>query len=222
MDNNGNGQPHISLGNHKIPIDRQHLPHILVGVGVLLLVLSQASMANLWPFFVLIPGISLLYASRQNEDRKEAFEMYSGGVMTTATGAILLFQAITDNWESWAYIWAVYPLLGAGYLEYAKGMLDNNERKMREGRTQMKVWALVLGVSALVFEVFIFQNLSAVGIGMLLLVAGAVLMRNQKREAAQGEVDFDDLTGKAKNDGSTTEKPKRKVKNDEDDTVYEV
>ncbi|MCU0476645.1 MAG: hypothetical protein MUC99_11150 [Anaerolineae bacterium] len=59
--------------------------------------------------------------------------MFSGGVMTTATGAILLFQAITDNWASWAYIWAIYPLLGAGYLEYAKGKLDDNARKMREG-----------------------------------------------------------------------------------------
>ncbi len=46
-------------------------------------------------------------------------------------------------------------------------------------------------------------------------------MRNQKAQA-DGEVDFDDLTDKAKNDGSTGEKPKRKAKNDEDDTVYEV
>jgi hypothetical protein len=217
-----NTPPHIALGAYKLPIDRQHLPHILVGVGVLLLVLSQARIENLWPFFVLIPGVSLLYASRQNENPKEAFEMFSGGVMTTATGAVLMFQAITDNWASWAYIWAIYPLLGAGYLEYAKGKLDDNARKMREGAGQMKVWGTVLGISAVVFEVFIFQNLSAVGIGMLLLVVGAVLMRRQQRDADDGEVDFDDLTGKAKNDGSTTEKPKRKAKNDEDDTVYEV
>lgn len=201
--------------DRSVSLDQRHLPYLLVGGGLLVLLIGQIGVFNFWPLFVLIPGVSLIYASKHKEGT-EAIEMYKGGVITTATGMILMFQAATGNWASWSYIWAVYPFLGAGYLEYYEGMIRGKERKVAEGKTQMKIWAGVLAASALVFEVFIFQSLSPVLLGLALLAGGFLLMRRQRGD----EVDFDVLT-KPKNDDPIIRKAKNK--NDEDDdTVYDV
>jgi hypothetical protein len=109
-------------------------------------------------------------------------------------------------------------MLGAGYLEYVEGKLRGKERKMLEGFNQMRIWAGVLGASALVFEVFIFRNINAIGLGIGLLALGAVMLQRQR---SRGEVNFDELMGKPKNDAPEAGyKPKRKT--DQDDDVYEV
>jgi hypothetical protein len=102
-------------------------------------------------------------------------------------------------------------LLGAGFLEYYEGKIFGKEKKVREGITQMKIWAVVLVSSAFVFEVFIFQNVSAILLGAALVAGGAYLLNRQRTP-----VDFDVLT-KTKNDDISVEKPKRKSKNNEFD-----
>ena len=205
-----NNKFQLHLGDQELSIDHKHVPYILLGGGALVLLIGNIGFWNFWPLFVLIPGLGLIYASRQCEGR-DGLEQFKGGVITTATGLVLMYQSITGNWESWAYIWAIYPLLGAGFLEYYEGKLLGKEKKVREGMTHMKIWSVVLAASAVVFEVFIFGNISAVMLG-LLLVGGGLYLQNRQRTP----VDFDELT-KAKNDDITIEKPKRKFKNDEFD-----
>jgi len=199
---------HLTFGDQSISIDQKSIPYILLGIGALVLLMGNIGFWNFWPLFVLIPGVSLIYASRHSTG-DDSIGQFKGGVITTATGLILMYQSITGHWESWAYIWAIYPLLGAGFLEYYEGKLLGKDKKVREGITQMKVWALVLAGSALVFEVFIFQNINAIMFGLVLVGGGAFLLNRQGKP-----VDFDELT-KVKNDDFSVEKPKRKVKNDD-------
>lgn len=203
------GKPQLRFGEYAVDIDQKTLPYILLAGGALVLLIGSVGFWNFWPLFVLIPGLALIYSSRQCED-SDGLDQFKGGVMTTATGVILMYQAMTDNWASWAYIWAIYPLLGAGFLEYYEGKILGKAKKVREGISQMKVWTTVLVASALVFEVFIFQNVSAVLLGIALVAGGGYLLNRQRTP-----VDFDVLT-KAKNDDISVEKPKRKVKNDDD------
>lgn len=199
---------HFQIGSQHFNIDQKMLPYLLVGGGGLILLIGNIGIWNFWPLFVLIPGLALIYSSRQCEGR-EGLEQFKGGVITAATGLILMYQALTDNWASWAYIWAVYPLLGAGFLEYYEGKLLGHDKKIRNGMAQMQIWAVVLVASALVFEVFIFQNISAIVFGLALVAGGAYLLNRQRTP-----VDFDELT-KAKNDDISAEKPKRKFKNED-------
>ncbi len=207
-DSNNDHKFHMHFGDQSVSLDQKHLPYILLGVGALVLLMGNIGFWNFWPLFVLIPGLGLIYASRQCEGRN-GLEQFKGGVITTATGLVLMYQSITGHWESWAYIWAIYPLLGAGFLEYYEGKLLGKDSKVREGMAQMKIWSIVLVASALVFEVFIFQNISSILLG-LLLVGGGIYLHNRRSTP----VDFDVLT-KTKNDDISVEKPKRKVKNDE-------
>jgi len=198
----------LRFGDQSLSIDQKTLPYLLLGGGALVLLMGNIGFWNFWPLFVLIPGLALIYASRQCEGRA-GLEQFKGGVITTATGLILMYQSITGHWESWAYIWAIYPLLGAGFLDYYEGKLLGKDKKANEGMTHMKIWTGVLIGSALVFEVFIFQNVSAILLGLILVGGGAFLLNRQRIP-----VDFDVLT-KTKNDEINGEKPKRKAKTDE-------
>lgn len=206
----------LHFGSHQLQLDQKTLPYLLVGGGLLVLLIGQVGFWKFWPLFVLLPGISLIYAS-QNRQTPDALDQLKGGIITTATGAILLYQSLTNHWASWAYIWAIYPLLGAGYLEYLEGKLRGKERKIMEGLTQMRIWGGVLGASAVVFEVFIFRNVNPIGLGIGLLALGAVMLQRQR---SRHEVDFDELMDKPKHDSETKYKPKRKT--DQDSDIYEV
>lgn len=207
---NPNDKLHFRVGDFNLNIDQKTLPYVLLGAGAIVLFIGNIGFWNFWPLFVLIPGLALIYSSRQCEGR-DGLEQFKGGVIVTATGLILMYQAISDNWASWAYIWAIYPLLGAGFLEYYEGKILDKPKKIREGMSHMKIWTAVLVGSALVFEVFIFGNVSAVMLGIVLVGGGAYLLNRQRKP-----VDFDILT-KAKHDDISVEKPKRKVKNDDYD-----
>jgi len=168
---------------------------ILVGIGGLFL-LAQMTGANIfglaWPLFVLIPGgIFLTIALRaQNED---TVGLIFPGVIVTGTGIILAYQNITGHWESWAYIWALYPVFVGIAMRYM-GHRTQNPEVGRVGQVMMLVGSLVFVALGALFELFIFAGGSInflmpivpvlmIGAGLFLLFRSAQGTRKPKRKS---------------------------------------
>ncbi len=147
---------------------------ILIGLGLLFLggqIFDIGDlMAAFWPFFVIVPGLAFLAGAVMGD--KKAAGLAVPGAMVTGTGAILLYQNMTGNWESWAYIWTLYPvLLGLAFNFMSQRTGDNNLAKVGRG---FVTWGLV-GLVALgtLFELFIFGSIG--WLGSLLVPAAMIL-----------------------------------------------
>src|SRR5687767_10207750 len=83
----------------------------LIGLGILFLlgqVFGFSLFSVLWPFFVILPGAAFLYGAFTGG--KNAAGLAVPGSVITGTGLILLYQSLTNHWESWAYAWTLYPV----------------------------------------------------------------------------------------------------------------
>jgi hypothetical protein len=88
---------------------------VLIVIGVLALVGQVAGIEletligeETWPFLVIVPGIVLLGLAAVPAPPEGLGFAIAGSVVTTV-GGILLFQANTEYWESWAYAWLLVP-----------------------------------------------------------------------------------------------------------------
>jgi hypothetical protein len=72
-----------------------------------------------WPYFVIIPGFGLLVLSLIPTPPRGLGFAIAGAIVTTV-GTVLLYQATTAHWESWAYAWALVGpgAAGLGMLVY--------------------------------------------------------------------------------------------------------
>lgn len=137
----------------------------LIGIGGLFLlgqVFDFSIVGSLWPLFVMIPGlIFLAIALRSNE--KSAVGFIFPGVVITGTGIILMYQNVTDHWESWAYIWALYPVMVGIGLQFLSSRVQD-ERAGQVGRGLVRAGLLGFVALAALFELLIFNG---VGFGVL-------------------------------------------------------
>ena len=98
---------------------------VLVVAGGVVLAARQAGLelGNLvddsgWPLFIIVPGVALLVAAFGPPPPNGLGFAVAGSVVTTV-GLILLYQETTENWESWAYAWALIPMAaGIGITGY--------------------------------------------------------------------------------------------------------
>ena len=98
---------------------------VLVVAGGVVLAARQAGLelGNLvgdsgWPLFIIVPGVALLVAAFVPTPPNGLGFAVAGSVVTTV-GLILLYQETTENWESWAYAWALIPMAaGIGITGY--------------------------------------------------------------------------------------------------------
>lgn len=159
----------------------------LIGLGVVFLI-GQTFGINLWeivgfswPVFVLIPGVIFLALAFTGDRRMSG--LIFPGVIITGTGAILWFQNATDNWQSWAYIWTLYPVfVGLGLM--FNGHRQGNEKEVRTGRSVVTFGVIAFLVGAAFFELLIFQGnstltrwvlpLGLIGVGGYLLLSGRI------------------------------------------------
>jgi hypothetical protein len=154
---------------------------ILIGLGLMFLVgqvFNFTGMGSLWPFFIILPGAAVLLIGLFGERRTAP--MIIPGTIITATGAILLYQNMTDHWESWAYIWAVYPAL-TGLAMMAMGRRIEQEAVVRNGRRLVKIGLVLLVAFGIFFEFFIFNSVLDMGIlnyigAVVLIGAGLMLL----------------------------------------------
>ncbi len=157
--------------------------YIVIGLGILLLV-GQMGLFDLggifgsvisfsWPMFIIIPGVIFLLIAWFG-NRTEGFAI--PGTIITGTGLILTVQNATNHWESWAYVWALYPgLVGLGIM--FMGWRTNNTRQFEEGRRLTFGSVLATALFFAFFEGLIFNNVFSwnllpvvlIGLGLVLL-----------------------------------------------------
>ena len=133
---------------------------LLIGLGILFLI-GQIFNINFWeivgfswPALVMIPGVIFL-ALAFTGDKKMAAFAFPGSIIT-GTGALLWYQNLTGNWQSWAYAWTLYPgFVGLAMMFVA---LRNADKKTYGvGRSMVNYSLIAFLAGAAFFELFIFH-----------------------------------------------------------------
>ena len=158
---------------------------LLIGLGILFLI-GQIFNINFWemvgfswPALVMIPGVIFL-ALAFTGDKKMAAFAFPGSIIT-GTGALLWYQNLTGNWQSWAYAWTLYPgFVGLAMMFVA---LRNADKKTYGvGRSMVNYSLIAFLASAAFFELFIFRAngaltgwlvpLALIGVGGYMFISG--------------------------------------------------
>ena len=168
---------------------------VLIGLGILFL-LGQTLRFDIfgfgWPLMVMLPGLAFLYFAFTGD--KNTAGLAVPGAIVTGTGAILFYQNVTGHWESWAYIWALYPVFLGLALTFM-GQRTGNEGEIKTGRGFMRWGGIAFVALWALFELVIFSGDKPFGNFMLpavLIGAGAwMLFRGGRDEKSKrGEAMF--------------------------------
>ena len=105
-----------------------------IGLVVLGLIFLIAPALNLqafgWPFFVIIPGVILLFLAITRSVGNGSLAV--PGSIVTVTGLILLVLNVTGRMDAWAYCWALV-MAGAGVGTYIYGSIAGSDTLKRNG-----------------------------------------------------------------------------------------
>jgi hypothetical protein len=191
--------------------DTRLIAQILIGLGVVFLlgqVLNISWAGLLWPFFVIAPGLPFLYFA--HSERKNAGLIFPG-IIITGTGLLLLYQNLTGHWESWAYAWALYPVMVGLGLQF-NGERNGSDGEVKTGRGMVRYGLMGFAGLALLFELLIFGGLFGGLTGLLwplALVAGGAYLLMNYRKGGTGTV------APSKRKVASPEKPKRNIEQDD-------
>jgi hypothetical protein len=191
---------------------------VLIGLGVLFL-LGQFFDVNLWsvfgrvfdfswPFWIILPGAIFLLVAFLGDAKKAPLAF--PGMVITGTGVILLFQDMTDRYETWSYLWGLYPVLVGLALMFVGGRTGNSGQ-VDAGRKTITIGLILTSVFGVFMESIFsggFDRVINLGvtffIPLLLIGGGLYLLLRRPSQAAF----------KSKNDSYTpgsNGKPKRKL-----------
>ena len=157
---------------------------LFVLVGAILL-LSQFVRFDLgrygWPFFVIVPGLVILFVALTARGAVSEGLAILGSIITV-TGLILLFQNVTDHFESWAYAWAlVFPgSTGLGMVLY--GLVAGRPGNVRAGVRVLGIGLLIFLLGAAFFEGVIgiggytFDRSAGVVLGVIIIAVGGLML----------------------------------------------
>jgi hypothetical protein len=165
---------------------------VLIVVGALLYAAQSWGLAPVdwgrgWPLAVVAVGVTFL-ATALLGDRGAAALAYPGCVVT-AVGAILLVQSWTDQWQTWAYAWALIPT-AVGAAKWLLGMRTGEAELRAHGRRTVEVGLLLFGAFAAFFELvlnlsgFLAGGAGATGLALLLVLCGGYLLLRGRTPAA--------------------------------------
>ena len=156
---------------------------LLIGLGLLLLldqILAIRIAKFLWPFFIIIPGAAFFIAMYTGGSERGGLAI--PGSIFTMLGVLLLYQAITNHWESWAYAWSlIFPTaVGVGIALYGARIMSPALQKTGMGFIKV---GLVIFLSAGIF-LEMFVNISDSPIhritwSILMVLAGVYLALRQ-------------------------------------------
>ncbi len=179
---------------------------VALGLGLVFLRITGNTLPSLlWPLWVLGPGAFALWMGFREQPAQLGWVM--PGAVVGGTGAILFVLNLTDQWEAWAYVWALYPVFVGGALYYT-GRDNGDEKMMRGGASTVRSGLYMLIGFGLFFEVLIFGGLGFFGGPLLplVLVGGGVALYTFRNEIRLGFLEDGD-------------KPKRKLKNEDAERV---
>ncbi|MBK9750959.1 MAG: hypothetical protein IPO91_29920 [Chloroflexi bacterium] len=156
--------------------------YILIGLGVLFLAgqIFDFDIGRIfdisWPLFVVIPGVIFLIIAFTGDRRAAGFII--PGAIVTGTGLILWFQDTFDRYETWAYVWTLYPVFVGAATMYLGTRLDNAQQ-IKTGRNLLQFGLIAFVVAAAFFELLIFNSNASIGRwlvpGLLILAGGYML-----------------------------------------------
>lgn len=157
---------------------------ILVAVGVVALTLRALDVdldafigEQTWPLLVIVPGLVLLGLAFVRTP-PDGLGFAIGGSIVTTVGAILLVQANTETWQSWAYVWALIPgAAGLGMVGY--GLLTRSAELVSKGIRMVLIAGALFVVGWWYFEALFATGEPPIGIDtwwpLALIGAGAII-----------------------------------------------
>lgn len=164
------------MNNLQTPPNQSPIGYGLIGLGLLFLstVIFGYSIFDLWPFFIIVPGVVMfLLAQRGNGPSGLAVP----GAITAGTGFILLYQYMTGHWESWAYAWALYPVFtGIGLSVVAER--SQNETMMNSVKASMRWGMIAFALGWAFFEGIIFNSggFNSLIVPLILILSGVGML----------------------------------------------
>jgi hypothetical protein len=151
---------------------------ILIAFGLLSLasqVFRTLDWGFLWPFIVI--GIGILFFAAMFAGGKQAAGFAVPGSIVGGVGLILLFQNITNHWESMSYIWTlIIMFVGAGI--YVMGMYGGDASQKQSGLRVMKIGLILFVIFGAFFEM-IFSSFGNIIFPVLLIALGAYFVLNR-------------------------------------------
>lgn len=170
---------------------RRLTPLLMIGGGLLLLALWQYGIGLLWPLFIAVPGVIFLYHAMTGTSSESADMIFPGAILT-ATGGLLLYQSLTDHWESWAYAWAMYPAVAGYAMQWRATRVKRFRAEYVVGRNMLRYGLMSLVGMGVLCEFVFFRNGNAQVLGVGLVVVGLLMLVANNRRAPH-ETDFSDL-----------------------------
>jgi len=183
------------MNDQPIKADRRSaiIAIVIIAVGVIFLLGELFNVrigSGFWPLFILVPGLALLYTAFQG-DKVNAGTAAGGAVLTTLA-LIFFFQISTDNWESWAYVWALLPL-AVGLAQIAAGTRNDDESLVATGRNTTRTAGILFLAGLVFFELIIFDRGGFGGylLPIALIAVGALMLWLNYRRS--GSMPFSDM-----------------------------
>lgn len=131
-----------------------------------------------WPFFVIVPGVTLIMLALIIGDKAgEALVIL--GSMITSTGLLLLYQNAFGHWESWAYAWALVAPTSIGIGLFLYGAIHDRPERSRDGLRMAGVGGVMFLIAGSFFELvlgFDGLGLGRVGWPVVLIAIGVVVL----------------------------------------------
>jgi hypothetical protein len=148
---------------------------VLIAFGLLSLagqIFRTVNWGLLWPFIVI--GIGALFFVAMFAGGKAAAGFAIPGSIVGGIGLVLLFQNITQHWESMSYFWTLIILfVGAGV--YLMGWYGGDAEQKRSGLRLMKVGLILFIIFGAFFEMM-FSSFNGYVFPVLLILLGGYLV----------------------------------------------
>lgn len=148
---------------------------VLIAFGLLSLagqIFQNIPWVTFWPFLVI--GLGMLFFVAMFAGGKQAAGFAVPGSIVTGIGFVLLFQNITQRWESMSYFWTLIILfVGTGI--YIMGWYGGDAEQKRSGWRVMKVGLLLFVIFGAFFEM-IFSSFGNLIFPSLLILLGLYLV----------------------------------------------
>ena len=163
--------------------------------GTLLIVFGLMALAGqvfrvvdwgaLWPFIII--GFGALFFVAMFAGGKSAAAFAIPGSIVGGIGLVLLFQNLTDHWESMSYFWAlIIMFVGVGI--YIMGAYGGDENQKRSGWGVMKVGFILFIIFGAFFEM-IFSSSRNIVFPVLLIILGAYLVLSRSGLLGRKKID---------------------------------
>jgi hypothetical protein len=148
---------------------------MLIGIGLLTLIgrfIPSLDLGKLWPLFIIAFGGLFFIAMFSMGKSGAGFAV--PGTIISGIGLILLYQAITDKWQSMSYFWTLIVFF-VGLGVYIMGQYGEDVNQKKSGMKVMKVGIVLFIIFGLFFET-LFSSLNSMIFPILLIVLGGYLV----------------------------------------------